>query len=380
MGSKSWIIKLAIRHLSTKATRKAVRLMNFFAFAGLALSVFAWITVVSVMAGLQSQVRDRILSEKPHILWEGRPEPEAKLLKSKIEKQVNDQLLKVETYLRSESLVEILKPDRKVQSGALLEGRDDITSGEALAGSEVFSHLSASPGDELRVRSVWALEQFPLKLTLTGLFESGLHEIDSNILRISRGDLSEWLGLGADSYSFIAIYLKNPELAQPLSESLKLVFPQLDFKTWQEVDSALWYSLRLEKIVMSLAVFFVVVLSIFALYMSISVRLAEKGREMALLRGLGAQNSDLQKIFLIEGGLMASLAACLGVGLSWVFCRLISDWLSLPDFYYSTSIPVDWNWGRALGLAFVVVLLGLLSTWWPLRRGFEFSIAESLRS
>jgi lipoprotein-releasing system permease protein len=290
------------------------------------------------------------------------------------------ELNRVEAYLRSEALVEVNTPSRKSQTGALLEGRDEIPIGKAIAGSEVFSNLNANSGDLLRMRSVWALEQFPLSLKLSGLFESGLYEIDSNVLRISRTELSEWLGLGSDSYSYLAIYLNNPNEAGLVRDRLKTVLPNLDLKTWHEVDSALWYSLRLEKIVMSMAVFFVVALSLFALYMAMSVRLAEKSREMALLRGLGAQNSALQKIFLIEGGVISGIATIVGIFLSWLVCHLISGWISLPDFYYSNSVPVDWSWQRAIGLAVVVIVLGLASTWWPVRRGLKFSIAETLKS
>lgn len=380
MSRRSWIWTLALRHLSGKATRPAVRWMNVFAFLGLGLSVFSWITVTSVMAGMQGQVRDRVLLEKPHILWEGRPEEGAHKTVQIIKKELADEVTGVDTFLRSESLVELRRGQRSTQTGALLEGRDEIPAGEALAGSEVFSSLMASSGDTLRVRSVWALEQFPLSLNLTGAFQSGLYEIDNNVLRVSRNDLSQWLGLGSDAFSYLSLSLRDPNQAPIFRDRLKLLLPKLDLKTWQEADAALWYSLRLEKIVMSLAVLFVVALSLFALYMAMSVRLAEKSREMALLRGLGARNMDLQKLFLIEGGMIAGVASCLGIALSWFFCKLISEWLTLPDFYYSTSIPVDWSWPRALSLAAAVMILGLLSTWWPVRRGFEFSVAETLRS
>jgi lipoprotein-releasing system permease protein len=380
MNFKSWVWILALRHLSGKATRPAVRWMNLFAFAGLALSVFAWITVTSVMGGMQGQIKERILNEKPHLLWEGRPQQGSKEFLRAVKEELASEYEDAATYLRSEALVEMRRAHRNVQTGALLEGRDEIPSGQALAGSEIFSELGASTNDVVSVRSVWALEQFPLSLVLSGTFQSGVYELDRNVLRVSRGDLSQWLGLGEDAYSYFSAKLKDPNRAELMKERLVRRFPGLDFKTWQEADAALWYSLRLEKIVMSLAVFFVLLLSLFALYMAMSVRLAEKSREMALLRGLGAQNFDLQKLFLIEGGILSGLAALMGIGLSWFFCKLISGWLTLPDFYYSTSIPVDWSWDRVIFLALGVLLLGLLSTWWPVRRGFQFSVAETLRS
>jgi lipoprotein-releasing system permease protein len=380
MIGKSWITTLAWRHLSGKGSRSAVKWMNIFAFLGLSLSVFAWISVTSIMGGMQNQIRDKILSEKPHLLWEGRPRENAAESLQKIYEILGDEVQDAFTYLRSEALVDLEQERRSVQRAAVLEGRDDVESGQAILGFEIYSELAARENDLLKLRSVWALEKFPLDLRVAGLFESGLYEIDKSLIRVSRFDLSSWLELGDDAFSFLSLKLRDPNRAEILKNRLQVAQYPLSLKTWQEADSALWYSLRLEKIVMSLAVFFVVILSTFALYMAMSVRLAEKSRELALLRGLGAKRKELQKLFLIEGAALASVAAVVGVFFSWLFCQLLVRGVHLPDFYYSTAIPVDWSWLRALILALVVLFLGLLSTWWPVRRGFDFSVAETLRS
>ncbi len=383
----SWIWLLAKRHLSGKASRPAVRWMNLFAFLGLSLSVFAWVSILSIMSGMQNQIREKILLEKPHLLWEGRPRSGAESLLASIRLEAGSDLKRVETYLRSEALVERLGPEDGTdaepvaigrQRGAVLEGRDEVLGDRADVGVELASQLEAGPGDRLRVRSAWALEQFPLRFQVTSLFESGLYEMDKTLIRVSRRTLGEWLGL-EDAFSFVSIQLHDPEQSEVLRARLSQKLG-LQLKSWQEADAALWYSLKMEKTVMSLAVFFVVLLSSFALYMAMSVRLAEKSREMALLRGLGATREQLQRLFLIEGALLGLVAVLVGALGSFVFCKLVSGWVELPSFYYSTSIPVSWSWARTGILGATVLLLALVSTWLPVRRGFSFSVAETLRS
>jgi lipoprotein-releasing system permease protein len=383
----SWIWLLAKRHLSGKASRPAVRWMNLFAFLGLSLSVFAWVSILSIMSGMQNQIRDKILLEKPHLLWEGRPRSGAESMLETIRLEAGSELKRVETYLRSEALVERLSVDAGVdaepvaigrQRGAVLEGRDEVLGDRADVGVELASQLEAGPGDRLRVRSAWALEQFPLRFQVASVFESGLYEMDKTLIRVSRRTLGEWLGL-EDAYSFVSIQLQDPDQSEVLRSRLSQKLG-LELKTWQEADAALWYSLKMEKTVMSLAVFFVVLLSSFALYMAMSVRLAEKSREMALLRGLGATREQLQRLFLIEGALLGFVAVVAGALSSYVFCMLVSGWVELPSFYYSTSIPVSWSWARTAVLGATVLLLALVSTWLPVRRGFSFSVAETLRS
>jgi lipoprotein-releasing system permease protein len=321
------------------------------------------------------------------LLWEGRPRSGAESLLASIRLEAGSDLKRVETYLRSEALVERLAPEEGRdaepiaigrQRGAVLEGRDEVLGDRADVGVELASQLEAGPGDELRVRSAWALEQFPLRFQVTSLFESGLYEMDKTLIRVSRRTLGEWLGL-EDAFSFVSIQLHDPEQSEVLRARLGQKLG-LQLKTWQEADAALWYSLKMEKTVMSLAVFFVVLLSSFALYMAMSVRLAEKSREMALLRGLGATREQLQRLFLIEGALLGLVAVVVGALSSYVFCKLVSGWVELPSFYYSTSIPVSWSWARTGILGATVLLLALVSTWLPVRRGFSFSVAETLRS
>ena len=386
----SWIWLLAKRHLSGRASRPAVKWMNVFAFLGLSLSIFAWVSILSIMTGMQNQIRDKILLEKPHLLWEGRPRSGASELVAAIRSELGGELARAETYLRSEALVERMEvattssdsADDAVatgrQRGAILEGRDEILGERADVGVELASQLEVGSGDTLRVRSAWALEQFPLRFSVSGVFESGLYEMDKTLIRVSRRTLADWLELD-DAYSYLSIQLKDAEQSTVLRERLgnKL---GLNLKTWQEADSALWYSLRMEKTVMSLAVFFVVLLSSFALYMAMSVRLAEKSREMALLRGLGATRQQLQRLFLIEGAVLGLAAVVVGILASYVFCLGVSGWVRLPAFYYSTSIPVSWSWVRTGVLGTVVLGLALVSTWLPVRRGFSFSVAETLRS
>lgn len=383
----SWIWLLAKRHLSGRASRPAVRWMNLFAFLGLSVSVFAWVSILSIMTGFQNQIRDTILVEKPHLLWEGRPRKGAEQLLEDVQAELGADLKAVHTYLRSEALVEHVKTEGSDdhestrlgrQRGAILEGRDEISDDRADVGIELASQLAVTRGDLLRVRSAWALEQFPIRFQVLGLFESGLYEMDKTLIRVSRKTLSEWLGL-EDAYSYLSIQLKDPDASQRLRDPLATKLG-IELKTWQEADSALWYSLKMEKTVMSLAVIFVVLLSSFALYLAMSVRLREKSREMALLRGLGATREQLQTLFLLEGALLGVVAVVVGVLVSYVFCLVVSGWLKLPASYYKTSIPVSWSWARTGLLGMTVFVLALISTWLPIRRGFSFSVAETLRS
>ncbi len=387
-----WKFRLALRHLSGFRSRQAVKWMNIFAFAGLALSVFAWLTITSVMTGMQNQIKDRVLANKPHVTWEGRPRTDYDPIRKTIIDSVEG-LESVELSLRSEALVEFVMPDtgRSRQSGGILEGIDDwsgpsqdvssdyVGSDEGVkVPSSLAEKLSVMKGEKIKIRSAWNLQNFPLSLTVSEIyddFEGG--EMLAPIF-LPRKKLSQWLELD-NSYSWIAIRLQDSARA---TEVVSLLNQKtgLEFKSWEAVDSALWYSLRLEKTVMSLAVFFVLILSSFALYMAISVRLAEKLKELALLRALGAVSSDLRTLFLMQGLFIGLVGSVAGVLLSYVACYALANLINLPSFYYSTNVPVDWQWTRVFYSILVVLMLSYLSTCFPVWRALKFSISDTLRS
>jgi lipoprotein-releasing system permease protein len=375
----SWLLTLASRHLAARQARAALRWMNIFAGLALGLGVFAWIALTSVMGGLQSDTRMRILSEKPHLLWEGTPKAGLREKAAELDELLGPRLKRVRSLLQTEGLLEAPRGDGGVKaSGVVIQGVDEIEHDGFVLGSELASHLSVFTGDGLRLRSAWALDKDPLEGQVSGLFSSGVYDVDRGTVRVSRARLASWLGLG-DTVSRIEIQLQDPLEAEAwvkrVSDSLGV-----PVTSWETNEASLWYSLKVEKWLMSVVVFFAIVLASFAVYMALAVRVTEKLREIGVLRALGAPDAKIVRLYLLEGGLLGLVSSLAGLGLAWVFCKAVSDWGRLPDFYYATSIPVEWNSARAWGLVGVVTLLSLFASWIPARKGVEVPISEALRS
>ena len=70
--------------------------MNRFAVGGLLLSSFAWVTILSVMSGMQGQIKERVLAQKSHILWEGRPQSGAQELFKQVNAELGENLESVD--------------------------------------------------------------------------------------------------------------------------------------------------------------------------------------------------------------------------------------------------------------------------------------------
>lgn len=377
---------MIFRHLlNYKRARPAVWWMNAFAFLGLFIGVFAWISVTSIMGGLQKNIKERILKERAHLLWEGNPRNDLSGNIQSFQKSTfySEHVLRFETILQTEGLLEIPKSTQQGRisgSGVVIQGVQGLQK-SPLIGAELADVLGLGIGDSFLIRSPWKLELQPMELNLQGFFQTGLYEVDSQVLRVEQQQLETWLGLD-HSFSRIEIQLKDPFLALGSMKEKISEMVGLPFQNWEQAQSTLWYSLKLEKIAMGVAVFFVILLSIVAVHLALSVRIAEKSREIALLRALGAQSRDLEMLYLVEGGVLGLLGSGFGLLASFLFCKFISqtNLVLLPGFFYNRQIPVDWNWSMNLAMMALSVVLAILVSWWPARKVTQLEISQALRS
>jgi lipoprotein-releasing system permease protein len=354
--------------------------MNRFAFLGLLIGVFAWTSVISIMRGLQDDRKSRVLKEKPHLIWEASPRAGLEAQREVIETTLGSSLASVKMLLQTEGLLEI--PGRKQEgritgSGVIIQGLENI-SGEMEIGIELMANLMLVEGTPVRLHNVWRMDIPPLESKVARSFETGVYEVDRGSIRVNKKQLEQWLGLNG-AISRIEIQLKDPYEA---ASHLKLLVEKtgLPFKTWQETEASLWYSLKLEMIVMTLAVFFVVLIAAFAVHLALSVRVADKTREIGLLRALGASDLHLSRLYLVEGALLGFFGSLSGLFLGFAFCSLIEKFRDRPEFFYGSSFPVHWSWSLNISLATIAVLMAMLASWWPAQRVKYVEPQEALRS
>ena len=171
-----WAWTIVRRHIFARHARPAIRWMNRFAFLGLMVGVFAWISVVSIMNGLQGDIRDRSLKEKAHLIWEGSPREGLESKNAEVRELLNDEFKSLRFVLQSEGLIEVPSSQRGrvTGSGVVIQGIEGLGE-NTQAGVELASVLKIIEGDEFKLRSVWKLDQPPMNLELGETFETGVY-------------------------------------------------------------------------------------------------------------------------------------------------------------------------------------------------------------
>lgn len=143
-----------------------------------------------------------------------------------------------------------------------------------------------------------------------------------------------------------------------------------DVESWQEINRPLFFALRLEKAVMFVAVFLIVLVAGFALIADLALLIASKRSEIGMLGAMGATRRDLRAAFLLLGSMLAGIGTLVGAGagtsLAWLLGRY--ELLPLPgQAYFVDHVPFlirggDLAW-VLVGTVAVVVLAALAGSW-----------------
>lgn len=355
--------------------------MTRFAFIAFAVAMFSWITVHGVMSGLQGDRIKVLVDEQPHLLWESTPRSLSLETKTKLEALLKNHGLKSIKYvLQTEGLMELVRPDERGRTqgaGIVMRADDSLKPGSVLMGGELAQMTKVYLGDQLKLHSVWNLEGMPLTVEVAGLVHPRDFDAAKQLMWLATSDI-ESLIEHKDAISRIEISLQDPEKAAALLPEVQKVIPD-HWQTWRDLNRSLLMSLALERNMMALTMFFLVILASLALYLSLSVRVVERTRQSALLLALGARLPKVRNVFLFEGLTIGAVGTLVGATAAMFFCWYLKNYFQLPALYYSRRVPVDLSVISIVVLIAVSMGLALVASFFPANQVSKIEIAEALK-
>ena len=230
--------------------------------------------------------------------------------------------------------------------------------------------------DEMSGKKIM-LQQAPA--LISGLFHAGIEEFDAGMIICSLTFLHTLFP--ETGITQLGIVLK-PETTEPsviaaLSKRLKL-----EVYSWKELYPALLAALKLEKY----AMFFILVLITLVASMNIVSLLfmfiTQKKGSIAILKANGCTTFDIQSIFLIITLGLATSATLAGLACAYAVGWILQTYpfITLPDVYYVSHLPIHMEFKLFVLVFIVVILLCFLATFIPLRATKKISIAHVLRN
>src|SRR5262249_42308550 len=153
----------------------------------------------------------------------------------------------------------------------------------------------------------------PQKYIVCDYFKSGMSEYDANLVFVSLDQLQEIRGM-KNRVNSIQIKLKNYDDAPEVLRVLQEMFPgpYYQVETWEEKQSTLLAAIQIEKGILNVLLFLIIGVAGFGILAIFTMIVAEKTRDIGILKALGASNAGVAKIFLGYGLLLGVLGAGLG--------------------------------------------------------------------
>ena len=385
-----WPLTVAWRYLRSGRKDSYVSFLSGVAVGGIALGVAALILSLSALNGLQRGLRAEVLGRTPEIEVELPDGADVTAARRAIEGV--DRVGRVTPRLRGNGWVLMAGSARPV---AILgfEGELPATlpaTGDRVPGvyvSDRFARLQGlSPGDLLEVASTRShltpLGPMPRvrRLPLAGTFEHAALEIrDSVALPLAAAeDL-----IGARSLHLV-VETGDLDVALAVAGELRQVLPPGSrVRTWRDLNGPLLLALELEKRLMFVAVFLIVLVASLALVSDLSLLIASRRAEIGILGTIGAAAASLRAAFLAVGAFLALGGVVAGSALGWVLCLAFDRWslIRLPgEAFLMDHVPFLVEPGDVAWVAAATLGVALVCCWIGAAKAASLRPVEALRS
>jgi lipoprotein-releasing system permease protein len=396
-----------------------VSFITWVSLLGVALGVAALITVLSVMNGLESELRTRLLSLTAHATLNaaGAPIPDwrarIKQLQGSPELIGAAPFLDIDAMLSrppsmSGAIVRGVDPtlDASVSSiaDAMREGKlSDLAPGSnrIILGRMLAYQLQVGVGDLVTVMipgnaasagGAGASDAIVPRLRdfeVSGIFEVGLQEHDSVLALVNLKDAEALRGIDGPTGIRLKFddVMKAPQLARRAAARLA---PGLQVRDWTQDNEAYFRAIRIEKTMMGLILMLIVAVAVFNIVATLIMVVNDKRTDIAILRTLGLSPKGVVGVFMTQGVLIGWIGAAAGVALGLALALnvdVIVPFLEQtfgfhfmdPDVYYISGLPSEVHAGDVLRIGAAALLLTLLATIYPALQAARTQPAEALR-
>jgi lipoprotein-releasing system permease protein len=403
---------VAFRYLRARRQEGFVSVIAIFSLLGIALGVATLIIVMSVMNGFRADLLGRILGLNGHLgvyaqtgsLGDFDAEA-AKVIKvpgvAGVTPLIEGQVMATSEIGAAGALVRGIRPrdlrrrplvaDHIVQ-GSLADFEDD---GVAI-GARLARRLGIAVGSAITIISpqgnATAFGTMPRIKTynVVALFDVGMYEYDNSFIFVPLEAAQLFFRL-PNAVTSLEVFVADPDRVR---EDRRLITAALGghvrIVDWQQANSSLFNAVEIERNVMFLILTLIIVVAAFNIISSMIMMVKDKGRDIAILRTMGASRGAILRIFVLSGASIGVVGTVAGLLLGVVFTRnleairqalqkVIGTDLFAAEIYFFTRIPARLDSAEVAAVVLMALALSFLATLYPSWRAARLDPVEALR-
>ena len=412
-----WERSIAGRYLRAKRRDGGVALISAISFIGVTLAVAVLIIVMSVMNGFRSELLGRMLGFNGHIYVQGSVlngvarESAAQRIRGvpgviEVAPVVEAQAMAIGAGPIGGAIVRGINPSDlakiklvadHLDSGSLQgfgEGEDG--GNLVIIGSRLARNLGVNTGDAISLISpsgpatAFGAATRTKDYTVGGIFTVGMSQFDETYMYMPLQQAQLFFGRD-DGADFIEIKLADPDKAKALKPEVEKAAGGGAIVTdWTDRNQAFFGALEVERNTMRLILMLLVAIAAMNIISGLVMLVKNKGRDIAILRTIGASRGAILRIFFMAGAAVGVLGTIAGVILGILFCHYIGpiqsfvEWATgtqvfNADIYFLSRLPAKIDWREVATIAGWSVLMSFLATLPPALRASRLDPVEALR-
>jgi len=404
---------MAIRYLRARRKEGFVSVIAWFSLLGIAIGVATLIIVMSVMNGFRAELMNRILGLNGHVNVYASSGP---MLDYNTKA---DLVLKVPGVVSASPLIEgqVMATNNGQARGAVMRGikSDDLRGRSILAGNiksgslddfgpddsivigtEMARRLGVQVGDKITVISpkgqATAFGTVPRMraFRIAATFSIGMFEYDSGFAFVPLHAAQVYFQM-PDRVSNLEVFVEDPNQTKDIGVAIKQALNgDARVFDWQKSNASFFNAIQVERNVMFLILTLIIVVAAFNIISSLIMLVKDKGRDIAILRTMGATRGMIMRIFFIAGASIGVFGTIGGFALGLWFSlniETIRQWIQAvtgtelfaAEIYFLSQLPAKVDPMEVLATVLMGLGLSFLATLYPSWRAARLDPAEALR-
>ncbi|MBD0414840.1 lipoprotein-releasing ABC transporter permease subunit [Oryzicola mucosus] len=405
---------VAWRYLRAKRKETVISVIASISFLGIMLGVATLIVVMAVMNGFRAELLTRILGINGHVIVTPLDTPleDYAAVTDRINgvsgvryaiPLIDGQVLAQGTIgpgagalvrgIRAADLEKMNIVSQNLRQGTL-EGFDE---GQGVAiGKRMADTMGLILGDTITLVSPDG-DVTPMGMTprvkgyqVNAIFEVGMSEYDSSIVYMPLDEAQLYFNSEGKAQS-IEVFVDNPDQVDTLKPLIEEAAQRPVMLTdWRQRNQTFFSALQVERNVMFMILTLIVLVAALNIISGLIMLVKDKGRDIAILRTMGATRGAVMRIFMMTGAAIGMTGTLAGVLLGVVIClnveriRQFFSWISgtvlfNPELYFLSQLPAKMELSETVTVVLMALGLSFIATVFPAWRAAKLDPVEALR-
>lgn len=405
---------MSFRYLRARRKEGFVSVIAGFSFLGIALGVATLIIVMAVMNGFRQELLSRVLGLNGHL---GVYASSGTLLGN------YDSLAKDVRGVKGVTAVmpliegQVMVSSARSAQGAIVRGlsASDFAKRPILAngikggtiesfsdpdtvfiGDRLAQKLGVFVGEEITLISpkgtITAFGTVPRMRTYTvgATFSVGMYEYDSGFIFMPLPSAQKFFDTD-NAVTNLEVFVEDPDDVAVIQNRISDVLGGgVRIYDWQRSNATFFNAIQVERNVMFLILTLIILVAAFNMISGLIMLVKDKGRDIAVLRTMGATKGMVMRIFFMSGASVGVLGTAFGVLFGLLFCDNIENIrqflqsltgtdLFSAEIYFLSKLPAKVDPVEVVSVVVMALFLSFAATLYPAWRAARLDPVEALR-